>query len=299
MYDTIVVGAGPSGLQCATVLAFDGRKVLLLDEGRPGGQILQSPLILNVAGYARGFSGEDWAYEAYRQAANVGVQLKADSARHHVKAVVKDRQDVFTVRTAFDEYRARSVVMASGCQEHALAIPGARLEGVHYSLHPATEVEGGRKVVVIGGANSAGTAVMLLSNLRDMDVTLLHRGDLHISRGIQDDWGEHVRVQQTEVYGIASDRTLMLYTDAGVIHGVQDVYVMAGRQPNTMYSDTLVNTNTMGFVYADLYKGRTDCTGLYAIGNVVHNSVRTMGAALGSGVTCAYYVGEFLAMRGV
>lgn len=291
MYHSIIVGAGPSGIQAAAVLAFDGLKVLLLDSGNLGGQILNSPLIENVAGHTA-LVPHEWAAESERQLLGMGVQIKTMTP---VQEVWTDR-GAFAVYTESGEYVGRTVILAHGCSSRPLPVPGANLPRVRYALDPQRDRAGGRRIIVVGGANSAGTVAMHLSRCGN-EVVLLHRGNANISHGIMKRW-ENVETYQRQITNIREhNATLSVRTDNGVFADIDEVFVMAGRLPNSVFADGLVETDENGFVFAETNGVATTHPGVFACGNCVRNSVRTMGASIGSGTNAANAVWQYMKGR--
>ena len=75
MYDSIIVGAGPSGLTAAIFLRRSNKKILVLEANFYGGQIVNTPKIENYPTYEN-ISGYDFATKLYNQAKNLGTKIK-------------------------------------------------------------------------------------------------------------------------------------------------------------------------------------------------------------------------------
>lgn len=286
MYDTIIIGAGPAGLQAAIVLAFDGLKVLLLDKAEPGGQILQSPLIENVGGWVYGFSGRHWAEQAALQAVNVGARLLCGE-EHCVIQTVR-AEGGYRVQTQDTVYASKSLILATGCSPHILRVPGGNLQGVHYSMVPG-HCPVSKKVVVVGGRNSAATAAMYLAEIGN-EVHLIHRSDPHMSAGIVRRW-HHVDRMRDTITGITNDGdSLIVHLSRGFIDDVSDVFVMAGRYPDVAFAESIYRTDENGHVRP----GFEAWTGAFVIGDCRADCVRTMGAAIGSGTEIVPSVHHYL-----
>ena len=175
-YDLSIYGAGPAGLSAAVYAASEGLRVVVLERSAIGGQAGSSSLIENYLGFPHGIAGADLAERARQQAVAFGAELlrmregiRARFADDRIHALLADGTTVV----------ARANICATGIQWRRL---GLEREdellgvGVYYgagtSEAPLCE---GQDVVVVGGGNSAGQAVMNLA-ARARQVTMLVRG---------------------------------------------------------------------------------------------------------------------------
>lgn len=296
MYDTIIVGAGPAGLQAGIVLAFDGLKVLLIDKGEPGGRILNSPLIENIAGYPVGFNPLQWSVQATHQYLNLGGRLLTGSLSNEVTGIVNHDGNFVVTTLDGHQYVARTVVVASGTDPKKLDIP-THTPHIHYDMVPAYEArQMDRRVMVVGGRNAAGTAAMCLS--LGNEVILVSRGKSHVSAGIKHRWGRVRQLEYTTVVDVVyQDGLLNVWlrndeTGQSEWWYVDDVYVFAGGTPSTDFVPSMALSGTEGIRTKP--DGETRVPGLFAIGDVRAASVRTMGSALGDGTTVARGVHGYL-----
>ncbi|HYW32973.1 MAG TPA: FAD-dependent oxidoreductase, partial [Gemmatimonas sp.] len=164
VHDLVVVGAGPGGLGAAVYGASEGLSTLLIDSIAPGGQAATSSKIENYLGFATGVSGAELARQALLQAQKFGAQLSVPQTAVGLRI---DGGDRCVVMSDGSVIRARTVVVATGVEyrrldlERLTEFEGA---GIYYA---ASEMEsrlcGGSEVVVVGGGNSAGQAVVFLA----------------------------------------------------------------------------------------------------------------------------------------
>ncbi len=178
-FDLVIVGAGPAGLSAAVYGASEGLHTLVIDSGGIGGQATLSSLIRNYLGFPRGVSGRQLAERAYEQAWVFGTRF---AFMQRATALRREGERVIVGLSDFPEVAARAVVLATGAayrrleveELEALALKGA---GVFYGS-TATEAPAmvGREVFVVGGANSAGQAVLHLADYASR-VTLVVRAD--------------------------------------------------------------------------------------------------------------------------
>ena len=164
VYDLVIVGAGPAGLAAAVYGASEGLRTLLLDRHAPGGQAGSSSRIENYLGFPAGVSGSELTRRAVTQAQRLGAEflVPVEATGLSIEAGYKrltlgDGREIVTRTLLAATGMAYREHPAPGMAEHAGA-------GVYYgSSSTEAPVLAGRRVVVVGGGNSAGQSAMYLS----------------------------------------------------------------------------------------------------------------------------------------
>ncbi len=175
-YDVAILGAGPAGLGAAVYAASEGLRTLIVEREAIGGQAGTSSSIRNFLGFPAGISGSELATRAYEQAWTFGASFRF----MHDVTELRPGGDVHTVVLSDGrEIEARSVVVATGVTYRRLGVPSVEAlvgAGVFYgaAVSEAPMVQG-RRVFVVGGANSAGQAAIHLAKYAE-HVTMLVRG---------------------------------------------------------------------------------------------------------------------------
>jgi thioredoxin reductase (NADPH) len=177
VHDLLVVGGGPAGLAAAVYAASEGLDVVVLEKMATGGQAGTSSRIDNYLGFPAGISGAELTRAALLQAQKFGARITVPA---QVKRLRRDGGVHVADLADGSSAQARCVLVASGVKYRRLDVPriiefeGA---GVYYA---ATEMEArlcrGEQVVVVGGGNSAGQAVVFLASQASR-VHLVIRGD--------------------------------------------------------------------------------------------------------------------------
>ena len=321
VYDVAIVGAGPAGLAAAVYAASEGLSVAVFDQRAPGGQAGASSRIENYLGFPTGISGQALAARAYQQALKFGAHLAIPSKVDCVMAgwaggVPQQGRAQFTLTlTDGQQVRARTVVVASGA---AYRKPKVRdLEryegrGVYYW---ASQIEGkltrDQDVVLIGGGNSAGQAVVFLAGFARKVHMLIRGADLHasMSRYLIDRIAGLSNVQVCHgctLEGLSGDDMGM---DCVEIRrgGSTDIeklptrhlFLFIGADPKTDWlvrSD--VRLDTSGFVLTGEAVGglglSTSIPGIFAIGDVRSASVKRVASAVGDGAAVVSQIHAFL-----
>src|ERR687895_2746153 len=164
-FDMVVLGAGPAGLAAAVYGGSEGLRTFVAESWAPGGQAGTSARIENYLGFPSGIGGRELTTKATLQARRFDAVLSsfhpavelADGPEGLVRVDLDDAQHVL----------ARTVVLATGARWRSLEAAGVqRLLGAGV-FHAAMPSDAGRcrdkDVVVVGGGNSAGQAVVQLS----------------------------------------------------------------------------------------------------------------------------------------
>ena len=306
LYDVAVVGAGPAGLATSVYATSEGLSVLTLDSRSFGGQAGASSRIENYLGFPTGISGMALMARAYTQAQKFGVETAIPNEVIGFE-VFDDQPTRFILRLASgDRVSARSIVIASGVNYRRLAVENLdAYEGasVHYW---ATLIEArlcaNQEVVLVGGGNSAGQAVVFLSE-HVAKVWMLVRGaDLAstMSRYLVDRVSGLANVQvltRTQITALeGTDGVLSVVQwhsgTAGerVRRPIRHLFLFIGADPNTGWlSGSGVTLDPKRFVLTGTEAGEhrrpleTSLRGVFAIGDIRSGSVKRVAAAVGEG----------------
>jgi thioredoxin reductase (NADPH) len=323
-YQLLVVGGGPAGLAAAVYAASEGLRTVLVERRAPGGQAGTSSQIENYLGFPNGISGADLARRAAAQAARFGAEII--SAQDVVRV---ERRDPYRVAVLSDgsEIAAYAVLIASGMEVQTLAVPGVEKfmgAGVYYgaALSEAARYRG-KRVVVVGGANSAGQSAMFFSR-HAQQVTLLVRGsrlDPSMSRYLIDrikDAGNVEVLCGTIVTSVEGDGHLEAVNVAQGTDGAtrrleaDAVFIFIGSAPHTEAVAELVLRDAQGFVLTgrdllvdgkwpaswtanrDPFLFETSVPGVFAAGDARHGSGKRVAAAVGEGSASVSMVHQYL-----
>jgi thioredoxin reductase (NADPH) len=311
-YDLTIVGAGPAGLAAAVNAASEGLRTVVVEAVAPGGQAGTTSMIENLLGFPAGISGSELATRAVVQARRFGAELLLARPLTGVSA---DRPDYVAELSDGTLIRGRAVLFASGVEWRRLEVPGIDDllgAGVYYGAGPSEALAcTDSQVVVVGGGNSAGQAVVRFSRYA-RQVTLLVRGrDLgaSMSQYLVDHLSTIANVDvrvRTEVVGLqADDRLRAVIVRSGDSTGTvplpsDALFICIGGTPLADGAAGIgLVTNSAGYLLTggDFASGpggnwplrreplplETNRPGVFAAGDVRCGSVKRCSAAIGEG----------------
>jgi thioredoxin reductase (NADPH) len=313
IYDLLVVGAGPAGLAASVNAASEGLDVLATESLAPGGQAGTSTRIENYFGFPESISGRDLIGRALIQAQKFGARITVPCTARSLGIEGGERVVTLTDGT---KLRARCVLISTGVSYRRLDVPrfdefeGA---GIYYA---ATDREAqlcrGEDVVVVGGGNSAGQAVVNLARYAGRVHLLVRKRDLgaNMSRYLVDQIRALPNVTvhcSTRVTGLEGNGQLDAVQVTNGTTGVsrletRSLFLLIGADPNTGWLGDCIKLDAKGFVLTgnDLPPGTADSEcwrsigrapflletsfpGVFAAGDVRSASVKRCASAVGEG----------------
>jgi len=271
--DLAIIGGGAAGFTAGIYAARAGLKAIILDEGVGGGQAATSPWIENYPGF-EGIGGMDLMVKMKQHA----VKYLPVEEGVYVESITP-QNDIFMIKAGQKQFKARSVIFATGARYRKLDVPGEGKflgSGVSYCATCDGMFFRGKKVAVIGGGNNGATEALHLKHI-GADVTLIHRRDtLRAEKVLQEQLAkENVKLlldmETLEILGENSVTGLKLHnkiTNADETHDFNGVFISVGEDPNTGLAISLgVGLDANGSIKTD--RGmRTDRRMIYAAGDV-------------------------------
>ena len=312
-FDVLVLGGGPAGLAAAVYASSEGLSTLVVERFAPGGQAGTSARIENYLGFPMGLTGADLTRRATLQARKFGAVI---SSVHEAAQVSEPGPGGYReVKLADGQgVRARCVVLAPGADYRRLPAENAeRFEGLglyYAATHSEAKQCSEEDVVVVGGGNSAGQAVVKLADhARQVHVVARRPLEVVMSRYLIDqiEAKSNVRVWTgCEVRALEGDEKLeaVVISGAGPDRRVETsaVFAMIGATPRSEGLVDFVGQDDKGFVVtgeeardhpefsrhwdgADREPLMLECTrpGVFAIGDVRRGSTKRVAAAVGDG----------------
>jgi thioredoxin reductase (NADPH) len=327
-YDLVIVGAGPGGLAAAVYGASEGLRTVLVERLAPGGQAGTSSRIENYLGFPNGLSGDELSARAREQADRFGAEILV---ARDVVGVEPGPGAHAILLDGGDRVRARALIIASGVAWRRLEVPGLdRLvgRGVYYGAGRAeAPTTRGKDVFLVGGGNSAGQAAMFFSGYA-RTVTILVRGD-----GLEQSMSSYLIEQlatrpniavepRREIVGVLGEdhlRSIVVRDRDSGAEQTRDTYalfVLIGADAETDWLPPSIARDSHGYIVTgrDLladaslapawaldrqpYLLETSVPGIFAVGDVRHNSIKRVASAVGEGSTAIMFVHQLLDTAG-
>lgn len=301
----LVLGSGPAGLSAAIYGARAGLKPIVVQGMQPGGQLTITTDVENYPGFREVIQGPWLMQEMQAQAEHVGAQMVWDQ----IVDVDLSHRPFRLTGDGGTVYLADTLVICTGAQAKWLGVEGEQeLSGKGVSACATCDgfFYRGKKVVVIGGGNTAVEEALYLTN-HSQDVTLIHRRDsLRSEKILQERLLAHPHIKI--LWNKAVERFVGGGDPAGLVgvdlidtvtgeksHVATDgAFVAIGHHPSTeLFKDRLLLDE--GYVVVEKGTSKTGIPGVFAAGDVTDKVYRQAITAAGMGCMAALDAEKFLA----
>lgn len=298
--DILIIGSGVAGMAAAQYGARAGRSVTLIEEMAPGGQTMYIDMVENYPGFDKPVSGYDLGIKFQSQAEQFGAKIVYGSVTS-----LKKEKDVFTATTSEETYQAKAVIIATGAKHRHLGVEGEETyqgKGVSYCGTCDGPFFKKKKILVVGGGDTALTDALYLSKLSD-DVVVVHRKDRFRA---QDNLVEQVN-RNAHIETVMQQTLAKIEGDGNRVTGVilknlvtgeeyhrdfDAVFIFVGMLPQTALLDPKL-LDKSGYVITN-EKMETKEKGLYAAGDVRDTVFRQLITAASDGAIAAHCASEYI-----
>ncbi len=293
MVDIIVIGGGAAGMTAALYARRNGKSVLVLEGESLGGQIATSPRLENFPSIKE-ISGEAFADNLFEQIVDLGAEVEIEKA----VSIEKRADKSFLVRTEYNEYAAKSVIIAAGVKHKHLKTKHDREDLVGKGVYYCAVCDGpfykGREVAVVGDANSALQYALLLSGYckKVYMYTLFDKffGDESLVKALRAKDNIEVRPNTSVVDFIGEEElTAIEYTDKDgnlCRQEIPAVFVAIGQVPDNAAFANVADLDDAGYIATD-ESCRTKTEGLFVAGDCRTKAVRQVSTAVSDGAIAA------------
>lgn len=302
IHDVIMIGAGPSALAAAIYTTREDIETVLYEKAVIGGLAAITDKVDNYPGFPDGVEGMALAGDLEKQAERFGAKVEFGQAD-----ALRDEGDVKVVTIDGKEVKAKTVLIATGSDYKKVGVPGEAEfygRGVHYCATCDGAYYRGKRLVVIGGGNSAYQEALFLTRYAS-HIDILARSTIKASDVLQHDMQKHIDEGKVTVHLNTSTEEIVA-TDGKVtsVRAVKDgeetsfetdgVFVFVGLIPNTQFLEgSGVELDERGMVKTNL-KLATNISGVFASGDVRSGATEQIASAVGEGATAALSIREYL-----
>ena len=301
VYDLIVVGGGPAGLNTALYAKRKGLQVGIIARDI-GGQVMDTSSVENYLGFTS-LSGEELMKKFINHVNQLNVPILEYEELEAVN--VKDNSSMReVVLKGGQKFNTYSVVIATGSKPRKLGVPGEKEyagKGVCYCAICDGPLFAGEEVIVAGGGNSAVEAAIDLAKIVKK-VTIVHRSQFRADQILIDQLSklDNVEVKlQTQILEVQGDKFMtgvkVKDKESGEEFFVEGagLFVEIGYLPNSEIFSDLLELNERKEIVVDRY-GKTSVEGIYAAGDVTDTPYKQIIMAAGDGAKCALAVNDYL-----
>ncbi|KFL26699.1 thioredoxin reductase [Devosia sp. 17-2-E-8] len=302
----IIIGSGPAGYTAAIYAARAMLEPVIISGLQPGGQLTITADVENYPGFADVIQGP-WLMEQMKaQAEHVGTRFVSDV----IVSVDLDHRPFTLIGDSGTRYTCDSLIIATGAQAKWLGLPSEqKFQG--FGVSACATCDGffyrDRKVVVVGGGNTAVEEALFLTNFASK-VTVIHRRDEFRAEKILQDrlfknpkveviWNSELveingaamppSVQNATIHNIHTGETTTLETDG--------VFVAIGHAPATSIFNGKLDMKPGGYLWTAPDSTATNIPGVFAAGDVTDDIFRQAVTAAGMGCMAALEAERFLA----
>jgi len=296
-HDVVILGSGSAGYTAAIYAARANLKPLMLVGPQSGGQLTITTEVENFPGFPEGIQGPELMQKMREQAARFGTEI--------VEATVESvdfSKRPFVLHTDQGEYRGKTVIVSTGASARLLGIPSEK-RFFGFGVSACATCDGfffkGRRVMVVGGGDTALEEANYLSRFCPEVVVVHRRGQMRASKIMQERSLANPKIRFIlnatieEVVGQENPLKVtgvrLRDTKSGALseHPIDGIFVAIGHQPNTAFLKGQLALDEKDYVIVEPGSSRTKVPGVFAAGDVADPTYRQAVTAAGSGCQAA------------
>jgi thioredoxin reductase (NADPH) len=303
MHKVVVLGTGPAGLTAAIYLARANMNPLVIEGNEPGGQLTLTTEVENFPGFPDGIMGPELMQNMRKQAERFGATFRtgwvtnADLVRRPFSLTIDGTEEIQT----------ETLVVSTGASAKLLGIPGEK-ENIGRGVSTCATCDGfffrGKRVVIVGGGDSAMEEANFLTKFAT-EVKVVHRrNELRASKIMQD----RAHNNQKITWSLNSTPTEVIANEKGVTGlkvkdndtGIEEiietdgVFIAIGHRPNTAFLQGQLKTDETGYIMVTPGTTETNIPGVFACGDVQDHRYRQAITAAGTGCMAALDCEKYL-----
>ena len=299
MYDIIVVGGGPAGLTAALYGLRNGKKVVVIEKSVFGGQIANSPKVENIPGF-ESISGDEFADKYLDQVMAQGGEVLMEE----VTSVNAEGGKVTATLASGDVIEGLTAVLATGTTHRTLGLPMEEDfigNGISFCAVCDGDFYAGKKVVMVGGGNSAFVEGNLLAEIVGELVILQDLPYFTADEKLREQLFKHENVKAhigTRVLGyMEKDGVLcgIRYEENGQKHECEcdGIFLAVGLVPCGKAFENVAALNEAGY-FAAGEDCKTKTPGIFVAGDCRVKTLRQVTTACADGAMAAIAACDYI-----
>lgn len=302
VHDVVTIGAGPTALTAAIYTTREDIETLLLDKGVIGGLAAITDWVDNYPGFPEGIAGLELAERLQKQAERFGAKIDFVQVNSLTK-----KDGLIELDTTDGKIKARAVLIATGSDYKRLGIPGEDeyyARGVHFCATCDGAFYRDKKLVVVGGGNSAAQEAVFLTRYATHIDMLVRGPKMRASDVLQKEVAKH-KDKITVHYNTTTDKIVGKDSKVVAVEGTENgtkkvtletdgVFVFIGLKPNTEFlGGSGIELDEIGLIKTD-EELQTNVPGIFCAGDVRSGATMQIASAAGEGATAALSIRKYL-----
>ncbi len=302
----IVLGSGPAGYTAAIYAARAMLQPLIIQGIQPGGQLTITTDVENYPGFAKTIQGPFLMEEMRQQAVHMGTETVSDT----IVSVKLRNMPIELVGDSGVVYTCDALIIATGAQAKWLGLPSEQyFQG--FGVSACATCDGffyrGKKVMVVGGGNTAVEEALFLTNFAS-EVTVVHRrNEFKAEKILQNRLHNHPKIKVIwdsaledvlgthEPKGVHTARLKNVKTGVTTDRAVDGIFIAIGHKPATELFEGQLPFKNGNYLVTAPWSTATVIPGVFAAGDVTDDIYRQAVTAAGMGCMAALEAERHLA----
>lgn len=278
MFDSIIIGAGPSGLSAAIYLKNANKNILVIEKSTPGGKILKAKKINNYLGIEN-LSPDEIAYNMYKQVIDLDVKISSEKVLK-----IEKLEDKIKVITDKNEYFTKTILLSCGRIEKGLDINiNDDILGISYCATCDGSLYKNKVVTVIGNnLESKQDTIYLSSIAKSINYINYSKDDITFPQDNIKVFNNkkiiNINTVDNKITNIVLDDNNVLETDG--------LFILNGYTPNSEFINNLDLKLDNGYIVVDKNM-KTNIDGIYASGDIIKKDLYQIVTAASEGAVAA------------
>jgi thioredoxin reductase (NADPH) len=301
----LILGSGPAGYTAAIYAARAMLKPLIIQGIQPGGQLTITTDVENYPGFAKSIQGPWLMEEMKAQAEHMGTEVVSDT----IVSVDLKATPISLIGDSGVTYTCDALIICTGAQAKWLGLPNeSKFQG--FGVSACATCDGffyrGRKVMVVGGGNTAVEEALFLTNFAS-EVTVVHRrNEFKAEKILQNRLLNHPKIKvmwdsalddvlgTEEPKGVHTARIKNVKTGALTDVSVDGIFIAIGHKPATELFVGQLPFKNGGYLVTAPWSTQTEIPGVFAAGDVTDDIYRQAVTAAGMGCMGALEAEKYL-----